>query len=310
MRNVWRPPGVSPHASLAVSKPGMTETARASSSDGSRWTEDLQLHAARGLEFGRTLCSCDTRYHALWGLLRAAGCTGGLEEEEAVLGPLLSRSFAGDTRALIVGAADTGTLCMLARAANGRHADITVLDQCRSPLRLIKTFALERGLPARTLHVDVTELDVEAAWDVMLLHYTFSFIAPQDRLEVVRRLARALAPGGRLIATIRTGQPAEFGLERLETAWMEKMRGKILQSGLASLTRDGELESYLQKGAKARTERRRTIPTLEETRRLIAAAGLRLEEELETPRNYTLPLDAGQDAYVERSMVVTAIRDR
>jgi hypothetical protein len=98
-------------------------------------------------------------------------------------------------------------------------------------------------------------------------------------------------------------------LERLETAWMEKMHGKILQSGLASLTQDGELESYLRKGAKARTERRRTIPTLEETRALIAGSGLRLHQELETPRHYTLAAPSGEDAYVERSMVLTAIRE-
>jgi hypothetical protein len=288
----------------------MNETARALLSDASTWTEDLPLNAARGREFGRALCTCDTQYHALWGLLRAAGCTGGLEEEEAVLSPLLARLLAGGKRILIVGAADTGTLCMTARAAKERNADITVLDHCRSPLRLIESFSSEHGLPAHTLHLDVTELGAAASWDVMLLHYTLSFIAPEQRSGVMQRLAHALAPGGTLVCTIRTGQPSLFGLERLETAWIEKMRGKIEQSGLSALTKDGELERLLQKGAKARTERRRTIPTVEETKSLIADSGLRLAEELETPSNYTLPVQSGHDAYIERSMVLTAIRDR
>lgn len=62
---------------------------------------------------------------------------------------------------------------------------------------------------------DVREVEVEAA-DVVVLNLTLQFLPPEDRLPLLRRIARGLRPGGALILTekVRFDGPTEGPVQK------------------------------------------------------------------------------------------------
>lgn len=274
------------------------------------WTEDLPLLARRGCEIGRVLCTCESGYHISWGARRAGGIIVGLEIDARKIGEILGPLLHNGTRILIAGAADTGSTCVVGRAAGGRLPEITVLDRCAAPLELIEQFAAERSLPVHTLHTDLLELGAANRWDVALVHYTLSFIAPGQRGEALRRLARALVPGGTLVCTTKSGRPPAADPDVLNSAWLREVRRKLKAARLELPLSDTELDDLLQKEAVQRTARRQTVPVLATLKQEFSEAGLSLTGEYASPRMWRWPYDTAGHADVEGTVVLTAFKAR
>jgi SAM-dependent methyltransferase len=172
-------------------------------SDHSQFTEDLRQLAAEASELATRLCHRCQNFHLLWPYLRLAGASGGdvpAPLVHSVLNRLLSRS---GRRVLIAGAADTGLLAVVARAASP-GTNITVLDRCETPLELCRRSARRWSLPIETMHLDLMDLSAQSTFDVVLAHSILQFIPADRRVDVLSRMRRALVPGGRLVLAFRT----------------------------------------------------------------------------------------------------------
>jgi hypothetical protein len=166
----------------------------------SKWDEDPRKLMDRAVAIALESCTCNHPFHVWWPILRAAGVFGANRgRDDEALSSVLRPLIADGARVLIAGSADTATLCTIGRISDPRKPDLTVLDCCPAPLRLIQEFATERAISCRTLHADLISYSEESRWDIVIAHYTVQFILREDRFSVLERLARSLVPGGTLI---------------------------------------------------------------------------------------------------------------
>jgi trans-aconitate methyltransferase len=171
--------------------------------------------------------------------------------------------MAEGTRILIAGSADTATLCTVGRMAGDRKAQFTVLDRCPAPLKVIEEFAARRHIPCRTQRADLTTYDEENRWDIILVHYTFQFIPPEERFNVLQRLSRALVPGGTLVCVDKeVPRISVADAPDAAEAWFQKAWRKIQAEGLGSALPAALYDQLLHQAAEGRTLRRVTIPSL------------------------------------------------
>jgi SAM-dependent methyltransferase len=143
--------------------------------------------------------------HALWPYIRLARASTGVEAQPSRLESRIADLIAsGRRRVLIAGSQDTGVLALVARAGSGREADIAVLDICETPLELCRRFAAQWSLPIETTRQDLLDLDIDRRFDVVLVHGTLHYIAADRQADALRRMQRALRPGGRLVLLFNT----------------------------------------------------------------------------------------------------------
>ena len=274
-----------------------------------RWTEDLRLLAVRGVNFGRALCTCKNVYHVTWPIFRGAGYKVALKREEPVLGPIIARHIGNRARILIGGSADTGVVCVVGRATGHHRTEITVLDRCAAPLRAIDAFAAERDLPITTMQADLQDLDAVERWDIALLHYTLWYVEPQRRLDVLRRLGRALAKGGRLVCCVRQGLgKAPEDSAALAAAWLDDVRSLVAKAELDLPLTANELDDLLRASRTETFERATTIPTAEELKRLLPKAGFVLTEETDTTAHLSPGAARAGARPAESGSILTAVR--
>jgi SAM-dependent methyltransferase len=145
-------------------------------------------------------------YHSAWQYFRLIGLLKTIASDDDFLGDaLLNLASTGRfDRVLISGSADYG---MLARVIHvyrkaGREPRITLLDICRTPLRLNQWLADREGVALETLHGDVFQLIAERPFDLVCTHsFINQFHGRRDQL--VRTLCNALRPGGCIVTTSR-----------------------------------------------------------------------------------------------------------
>jgi SAM-dependent methyltransferase len=258
------------------------------------------------MAIARELCTCNYPYHILWPLLRAAGIVGTLRpREDHVLTRLIAPLIADSTRILVAGSADTATLCTIGRMSGDMMPDFTVLDRCRAPLKLIEEFAAERRIPCRTLHADLTGYSDERCWDLVLVHYTFQFIRPEDRINVLERLARSLAPGGILVCVHKElPRISAADAAAATAAWLEKSWRRLQDEGLGSALPTPLYDQLLRQAAESRARRRITPPSGTPLSDGIRCCGLTLIEEDRAPQSRAGGLAAGS------SVILAASRPR
>jgi ubiquinone/menaquinone biosynthesis C-methylase UbiE len=247
----------------------------------SKWDDDLRAQAVRAVAIARELCTCNYPYHVLWPLLRAAGIKGTLRPaEDEVLASFLVPLMADGTRILIAGSADTATLCTIGRMTGERKPEFTVLDRCPAPLKLIQEFAAERQVACRTQLADLTTYAEENHWDIVLVHYTFQFIVPEERFNVLQRLARSLVPGGTLVCVDKeVPRISVADAPDAAEAWFQKAWRRLQAEGLGSALPAALYDQLLHQAAEGRTLRRVTIPSLSHLVEGMRRAGLVLVEE-------------------------------
>ena len=275
------------------------------------WSEDLLWQAERGAALGREHCSCQGRYHALWGALRASGFLGSLHSEEATISSAISHLLSDRARLLIGGSADPATLCAIGRISNSSRMDVTIVDQCAAPLELIKEFAAQKNISCETVQANLLEFESTKKWDVIFLNYTLSFIAARDRAKFFSQLARCLAPGGTLVCLAKTGVSAKTDLrDELESAWANEALKALRESTLDGFMKPSELEQNIHQYAAARTVRRFNIITASEIERLLLGVGLTSCATKATPRKWVLKGVETNRSDAESSVILTARNER
>jgi SAM-dependent methyltransferase len=183
------------------------------------YSEPLRELAAEAYEISGRLCGACGDLHALWPYIRLSRASTGVEGQESRLQAELRGLFArGLHDVLIAGSQDAGLLALVARAKMHAGAEppagITVLDICETPLELCRRIAERWSLPIETIREDLVELNAARRFEVVLVHGTLHFIAADRRLEALRRIARALRPGGRLVLLFNTSRPVTADIEQ------------------------------------------------------------------------------------------------
>lgn len=203
-------------------------------SPANQYPESLSEIAAEAYELSGRLCGGCGDLHALWPYIRLTRASTGVETRQSVLHTALRKYFDRGLRdVLIAGCQDTGLLALVARAGAGHEIKISVLDICETPLELCRRAAQRWSLPITTLRRDLAELDIAAAFDLVLVHGTLHFISADRRLEALKRMRRAMRSAGQLMLFFNTSRSpsvdarqgeAEYGdwivseLKRLDVA--------------------------------------------------------------------------------------------
>ena len=195
--------------------------------------ERLGEIAAEAYAVAGRFCGSCRNLHALWPYIRLSRSSTGLERSGSVLETAL-RAFitTGLRKILIAGAADTGLLSLVLRAADDFDVNVTVLDVCASPLELCRRLAGQWSIPVRTVKQDLADLDERQAFDLVLVHGTLHFIAGEKRLNVLARIHRGLRPNGRLVLLFNTSRPSTIRKDdKLHVDYAESVVNELRRLG-------------------------------------------------------------------------------
>lgn len=169
--------------------------------------ERLADLAAQAYQLSDRLCESCRDLHALWPYIRLSRSSTGIEGQGSPVANVLRRLISGGRRdVLIAGAADTGLLALVARAAAGQSVNIVVLDICETPLELCRRFAQQWSIPIKTLRRDLREFDDRRQFDVVLVHGTLHFIDEKGRLTAATRIRDSLRLEGRMVLLFNTSK--------------------------------------------------------------------------------------------------------
>ncbi len=287
------------------------EGLEASSSDrqdtASGWSEDLADLALRGWRAGRQWCTGCGGYHQLWGVLRAAGVVRGVEQDAAVLGPLLRRTVAPRSRVLLAGAADTGVFALLMRSVAPLRPRCAVVDRCRAPLQVIGDYAAARGVACERVQQDLLRWTPAEPYDLVLAHYTLSFVAGDELVAAVAAIARCTAAGGHALVALKAGRPAsEAQAAAFRDAWLSEARASIEASGLADRVERAELDALLAAHAQARTRRKTMLLPVADVRACFERAGMRVVDEVAAGRRRRLRVGGVEDVEGSTALLLRA----
>ncbi|MEQ8231826.1 MAG: hypothetical protein RKL32_08945, partial [Gammaproteobacteria bacterium] len=133
------------------------------------WSEAGALCAADPARPGE----CCAWYHRPWPLFRALGLVSSAALHQHALGvSLAAAARAGAQRVLVCGSADEAlpALVVAAFAAAGVEPALSMLDRCRTPLRLGAQYAAHHGIALETCHADILEFEHRAAFDLVCTH--------------------------------------------------------------------------------------------------------------------------------------------
>ena len=242
----------------------------------------LLWEALDSLAAGLVHCTCPTRYHALWGALKAAGVNRGLYTEAPVLQWLIAPLLRAGGHVLVAGAADAAGLQLLAACAGDAPLRFTVADQCPAPLLGVRRRAADRGQEVETVQTDLSRLPRPAEpWTLAFIHYTLSFMDAGLRRSVLGALAAGLAPAGTVVCCAKFG---EAGERASPAAWTEAMRARLAVVFADHPEALAAIDLHLPAYSENRSGRRGAQPGLDELRADFAAAGLSIDEVHETGR--------------------------
>jgi SAM-dependent methyltransferase len=241
-------------------------------------SERLGDIAAEAYEVADRLCGSCRNLHALWPYIRLSRSSTGLERNGSVLETAL-RSFIGEglRKILIAGAADTGLLSLVVRAADDFDADITVLDVCASPLELCRRLASQWSIPVKTVKQDLADLGERQTFDLVLVHGTLHFIAAEKRLNVLVRIHRALRPNGRLVLLFNTSRPSTIRKgDKFHVDYAESVVKELRRLAIPLPDSESELVRRLSDHSRQRQEREGAFANPDSARQLLEAAGFNI----------------------------------
>ena len=168
--------------------------------------KDLSLPDLARLQADLSASSCAPAcrdYHAVWPLLRTAGLVGGVDADRGplleLLAPLLTAG--GGKSVLVAGCADSALLSLVSAIAPATSR-ITIVDRCATPLAVCRQVA-PPALTLTTRQSGLLDYAPPEPFDVIVCHSLLPFFSDEDRQKLLRRFARWLAPGGRLVLAVR-----------------------------------------------------------------------------------------------------------
>jgi SAM-dependent methyltransferase len=251
--------------------------------------EHLGDIAAEAYELSGRLCGSCRNLHALWPYIRLSRSSTGLEHSGSVLEVAL-KSFIGEglRKILIAGAADTGLLSLVARAAGDFDTDVTVLDVCASPLELCRRLAGKWSMPVKTVKQDLADLSERQAFDLVLVHGTLHFIVAEKRLNVLARIQRSLRLDGRLILLFNTSRPSTIRKDdKFHVEYAESVVSELKRLGISLPTAEPEFVRRLSDHSRQRQEREGAFNHPDDLKKLLEAASFNVVgcKEIETPHS-------------------------
>jgi SAM-dependent methyltransferase len=72
---------------------------------------------------------------------------------------------------------------------------------------MCRRLASRSGLSVETIRRDLRDLTIHDRFDAILVHHTLQFVAANEQIDVLSRLARALRPNGRLVHLFNVSRP-------------------------------------------------------------------------------------------------------
>jgi SAM-dependent methyltransferase len=276
--------------------------------DRPRITEDQPRIAADAYELAGRLCGDCRNQHALWTYLRLTRASTGAERQESGL-ELQLRDLIADGRrnVLIAGAQDTGLLSLVARAAADHPAHVVVLDICQTPLTLCAKLAASWSLPIETVRQDLFELDFEHRFDIVLVHGTLNFVAADRQAEVLRRLRRAMRPGGRLVLLFNTSRPLAAGQATENHAeYADFVLNELKRIGVPLPDREEMMRERFMARARQRELRDSQFARPDDVEALMAAAGFRILSCAPAGTDMAKPADALLAQFSKRRFTLVA----
>jgi SAM-dependent methyltransferase len=117
-----------------------------------------------------------------------------------VLADVIARAGPGRLRVLVPGAGGGQDAVAWARAGH----DVVAVDFATTAVVRARRLAQEAGVELRVIEADVLELppELRGAFDLVWEHTCFCALPPERRAGWVQATARALRPGGRVVALL------------------------------------------------------------------------------------------------------------
>jgi SAM-dependent methyltransferase len=184
------------------------------------------------------------------------------------------------SRVLIAAGADTGMQELLLHAYSLENADLqlTLVDQCETPLRLNSWYAecLDRSL--ETVQTSVFDFDRPGEYDLICTHSLFSFIDPTLHQHLLSAWFSLLRPGGRLLTSqsFRPQRPQARMryTESQVSAFADRAEAAAAREGLTSPV--SPLEIRLMAERFARYKNTYVLHSPEQLRKCFEQAGFQL----------------------------------
>ena len=213
----------------------------------------LRQHAA-------DLCGDGCRaYHSAWGYLRLFDILPSVgRDHDALMEGLAVALSRQPRRILISGAADSGILAYVAAACSvaSIEPEITIIDQCETPLRVIAWYAKQIGVRVECRKADALAL-ADDDFDLIVAHSFLNFFSDGGRQTLARSWHQAMRRGAKalVIAQVKPAAPAKarrFGPEKARQL-ANKAREQWQTSVHRTLIPSDDLERLVDAFAEART---------------------------------------------------------
>ena len=129
---------------------------------------------------------------------------------------IAKENLAGKTlRVLISGTADFVVPALVSSAIkeSGVAAEVTIVDRCRTPLQFCREAARQFGFTWRYHQSDITNLEFEQRFDLIVTDRLIGHIPPQFRPRIFNKWATLLATEGKLITMVSLRPNGKSSLE-------------------------------------------------------------------------------------------------
>ncbi len=259
--------------------------------------EPLSISAPLALEWSRHLCdhldedgqNC-AWFHGTWQYLRLLDITDSSHSlfmttprDHAVfyfeaLRPLIRR---GMRRVLVSGCADYAmpAYVIWAFAAEQVEADLTVVDICRTPLRLSEWYAERVGARLKTVIADILAYRSSSSFDIICTHSFFSNFSPSTRRALLEQWRSLLAPDGCVITVhrIRSGAAKTNHFKEARRQDFRSLAEREAERARDRLSIDPKEFAAMAATYAAARSGRYSVGSTEEFRALFESCGFRIE---------------------------------
>lgn len=247
-------------------------------------------NAQRCLELAPNHCVACGDFH-LRSILRRMSVntgekTGDADEFRSMISLVLERlrSDGAKLRIAIIGSTDTGLLAqlMLAAAQAGgvkfaQSLDVTILDQCRTPLEICRGYAEKTGIRLRTEQTDFLSHVCGRDYDLVLMHGVLPFFPSEVRLQYLAHIAGWLKPASYLISSTHLGTKPDLTTEEKRTHQaISNLRTLAGEDPHLSSERVDALIARLRTSLKTRKSEPKVFADADEATAFYQAAGLRV----------------------------------
>ena len=164
--------------------------------------DEFRAEAARFLPLCEEYCTCPSGWHFIWSAFKASGRRRSVYYQQPLLARLLKPTLIKTRKVLIAGAADSGILSVLA-SIFGPQVQYVVIDRCAAPLKEVQIYAADHGLSVRCQQVPLQDYLPQEIFDLIFLHNTLGFLAPELAARVLHRLGQGLNAHGYMACGMR-----------------------------------------------------------------------------------------------------------